>query len=287
MNPPALISPPDGTILMNPGEAFEIPLRWTSVNGADSYQVIYRTSRNPIPQLIVTSETSLNITLSPGEDASTLTVQWSVQSLAEGAAPSAPSLSSFSVGLQGTPLPDFFPTPTPLPAPVLIAPPNGSVIRENELGRPVSFQWQGIESATRYDLQIYLDNKLFFQTESQTSQSDVVLGGVPLIQKNYQWQVRAIDANERPGAWSLRSWFQVGSGVFPTPTPAPGRFDLNQDGEINGLDLFYFAQRYQTNDPLIDYDNDGLNTNNDLLMFLRFMPGQEPPIQPASAAPKP
>lgn len=286
LDPPALVSPPNGTILQNPNEEFEIPLQWAPVAEAEYYQVSYTLRVGsqifPYPPQN-TTETTLNITINPADTEEVIIVSWSVRSFADGISPSLPPTPfSFTIGTTGTPLPDFLPTPTPLPVPQLIHPENGALI---DARQPVSFQWSPQEDASSYEYQIYLDNQVRIPGSSFVSEVNLTLDGIPFVQKVYQWRVRAIDDEGRTGYWSNRNWFQVNKIGFtlPTPTPAALSLDLNSDGEINAADLFIFATRYQTNAPSVDFNHNGRNDTGDLLFFIRFLPQTEPPLMTGSA----
>lgn len=287
LDPPALISPPNGTILQNLTQEFEIPLQWTTVAGATSYRVNYRRSDNPIPQFITTNETKTNLSFSLENLQGTITIQWAVQSLADGILPSAPPTAfSFTIGTTGTPLPDFLPTPTPLPAPQLLEPKNGAAV---DASQTVDFRWAALEKASTYEYQIYLDNQIRFPGETVLNEITLVLAGVPFVQKVYQWRVRALDDEGRTGIWSDRNWFHINKigAVLPTPTPSALTLDLNYDGEVSATDLFLFASRYQTNDPTVDFNGNGRNDAGDLLFFVRFLPQNEPPLIPLGSTVEP
>ncbi|MDP8244205.1 MAG: hypothetical protein P9L94_09010 [Candidatus Hinthialibacter antarcticus] len=288
LDPPTLVSPPNGTILQNPNEAFEIPLQWTAVTGATSYRVNYRSSSDQFPKFITTPETRTILTFSVEDLQGTTIIQWAVQSLADGFPPSAPPTAfSFTIGTTGTPLPDFLPTPTPLPAPQLIDPANGAAL---DASQAINFRWSALEEASSYEYQIYLDNQIRLPGGTVLNEVSLVLAGVPFVQKTYQWRVRALDDEGRTGYWSNRNWFLIdrqGSVPFPTPTPSALSLDLNNDGEVNAGDLFLFATRYQTNDPSVDFNHNGKNDAGDLLFFVRFLPQQEPPLIPLGSSLKP
>ncbi len=286
LDPPALVSPPNGTVLQNPNEPFDITLEWTTVSNAERYQVNYRVQNLPFPPQ-ETSDTKFVITISPDEMADQIIVSWSVRSFAEGISPSLPpNPFSFTIGTTGTPLPDFLPTPTPLPAPQLIDPDNGASL---DASQAITFRWAALQSASSYEYQIYLDNQIRFPGGTVLNEISLVLAGVPFVQKTYQWRVRALDSEGRTGLWSNRNWFQIDriGAVLPTPTPAPLSLDINKDGEINAGDLFLFADRYQTNHPAVDFNSNGRNDAGDLLFFIRFMPNQEPPLIPLGTPLKP
>ncbi|MBZ0258712.1 hypothetical protein K8I31_21785, partial [bacterium] len=115
-------------------------------------------------------------------------------------------------------MPDFLPTPTPFPAPQLMNPENGALI---DASQPITFKWSPMEEASSYEYQIYADNQIRFPGSTSVSEINVTLGGIPFVQKVYQWRVRAIDDEGRTGYWSNRNWFQVNKIGFTLPTPTP------------------------------------------------------------------
>lgn len=279
IDPPHLVSPPNGIILQYHGEDFAIDLKWDAVANAESYQVNYALNR--IPNRAETQNTHFTLTFPASSFTAPTSIVWSVQTKIGGKLSAPSSIYSFSIEAnKGTPLPEFLPTPTPLPAPDLLAPLNGTIISEEQLGQEISFEWTPVTGAASYDLIIYDENKPFLARNAAQNEILIRLGGVDPLQKIYQWQVRTLDEDGRQGAWSPRSWFQIGTGVFPTPTPAPRSYDLNGDGAVAKEDLFLLATRYQLNDPSADYNNNGLIDGDDVI---RFLSGYHPSLIPLPA----
>lgn len=281
LQPPQLISPPDNALLMTPGRDFTVTLTWSEVEGASEYVIsaqITPTGGNPtLVGPLNVANARYDLSLSHEMIGGHATIRWSAQAKAPDGGLSAPSsVYRFNIGLTGTPIPGYHPTPTPLPAPNLLAPIDGTLIPEETLLRPVLFSWSSVEGAASYELVIFLENNPFLRRTTTTTSLAIALGGAPPLDTTYQWRVQAIGANNREGRFSARGHFRIGgSGIYPTPTPLPRGMDHSGDGRVGAKDLFFLASRYRTNDPAVDYNRSGLNELLDLLHFIKQYRSQE------------
>lgn len=264
---PTLVFPPKDATIQFPGESGLVYFSWEPVENVTEYMI--NVTVKSIPKIYNTKlkETSVYLNLSLKSTDIGATVSWSVVSVS-GTVLSKASISKFILVPEGTPIPTPIPsvTPTPLPPPILYIPEDHANF--SALDQEVLFSWSDVTGASSYKLSVYKDNDLFynwivknppwpFQFQQQTY---VVL----------QWEVQTIDALGHIGYRAPRRSFSIGGDYLPTPTPLPLTADIDNNGEIDVLDLYQFANRYATNDPKTDLDQTGVTTSADLLHFLEL-----------------
>lgn len=272
LSAPAILFPQNQASFSNPGVDFSIPLQWQAVEGAQSYQLVIQirpSGANPILlNPIVTEDTAYALTVEQAEIGFEATVSWSIVARSS-AGVSPPSIAMFTIGLAGTPVAVETPSPTPLPAPTLLAPQNGAVFPEDQLNEPVPFSWTPVSGAASYQLTLLLNDEVFLRQTIQDTQFPVFMGNVPPINTVYQWTVRPISIQDDPGMSSPRKDFRIGgAGIFPTPTPVASGADLTGDGIVGREDLLLLSSRYQTNYSAHDLDQSGLVDALDLLILV-------------------
>jgi hypothetical protein len=107
-------------------------------------------------------------------------------------------------------------TPTPLPAPTLLSPANGSKL---PLNQSIPFSWSAVAGAAMYEIQFddsnTFTNPLFAAqtglTQTQTTQTFT-------SERRFWWRVRARTAGQVNGTWSAARSIDIKRDAAPLPT---------------------------------------------------------------------
>ncbi len=266
---PVLLSPPNEALIRFPGTQIPIPFSWEAVEGADSYQILISVDNRDVGSF-VSQETSAAINLKLSILESQSTVRWSVRALRGNEKGNYSDIYSFKFGFVGTPIPGgpVLPTPlpvstpTPLPPPRLLSPEDQAFLE----GFSVAFDWENVTGAASYRFSLFQDNEPFIQKNITDSEHRETIFWPN--QEVFQWNVRAIGSGGRLGYTGRRFSFTLGAGILPTPTAVPWDPDINRDGLLDAVDVYWFAQTFGTNASLPDFDRSGITNQRDLLHFL-------------------
>ncbi|RJP34238.1 MAG: hypothetical protein C4527_03030 [Candidatus Omnitrophota bacterium] len=266
---PILLEPPNGALVRYPGTQVPIPFSWQDVQGADAYQILVSVDNRQAADFTTNATSAvLNLHLSILESQST--VKWSVRAFSGNQSGSYSDIYTFKFGFVGTPVPGGPILPTPLPvatpspllSPKLLSPADKALINSFT----VAFDWETVTAAAGYRLTVYQDNEPFIQRNVTLSESVETI--VWPNQEVFQWNVLTIGSNGEVSPPGMRYSFTIGMGFLPTPTAVPWDPDINRDGKIDALDLYWFAVSFGTNASLPDFDRSGLTGPQDLLYFL-------------------
>ena len=104
-----------------------------------------------------------------------------------------------------------------LPAPLLLSPADASLV---SLSEPVRFRWQQVPGAAGYELVVSASPTFEPAAISVTTPDLEYQPAEPLGEGNWWWQVRALDADGRPGVWSSRMQLVV-RDLAPASEPQP------------------------------------------------------------------
>ncbi|MBD3267438.1 hypothetical protein GF373_12285 [bacterium] len=257
-----------------PSVSTPVTLQWDQVIGADAYVVNISVDGIPAVYMQEVSQQSLTAALPLKEEDLPSRIDWAVLSKKGEDVARTPRTSHFFVTVSdtlptGTPIPTAQPTKTPTPsglnAPTLLTPADGALITAAEMINGIEFTWSEVTGAANYVLTIYEKNEPVLQQTVPTTQYTNYL--LPSVQTVYQWDVRAGNGGELSSP-ANRFVFTIGEGYLPTPTPYPLSADLNADQKANAQDVFLFALSYRTNNPAVDFNRDGINTNTDVIYFI-------------------
>lgn len=129
------------------------------------------------------------------------------------------TLASGSINLSNTA--ELVVTDPVLPTVNLISPANGSVSNNSS----VTFEWEGVPGdypIAQYTLETYLNGSLYLTTNIDGGSTSYALGS--LAEGNWEWRVRAFDANSNPGPWSDTRAFTIDKSMplFAITNPVNG-----------------------------------------------------------------
>ena len=193
---PNLYAPANGSTLASTS----MNLQWSSVTSATSYTVQVSTDKN-------FGSTAYNPTVTGTSTSWTATAggtyYWRVCANAGSVAGTWSSVWSFIV-------------PTPLPAPVLTAPGNGSSVTV-----PINFQWQAVTGATYYDLQVATSTAFNAPLTFEQGTSNTNLSWSGAVPGTYYWRVMGYSGTT-PGTWSDPWSFTIPAGAPTLVSPVGG-----------------------------------------------------------------
>ncbi|HZA51147.1 MAG TPA: hypothetical protein VE549_10420, partial [Myxococcaceae bacterium] len=125
----------------------------------------------------------------------------------------------------------------PLPSPVLAAPPPGAVIPEGA----VAFAWNAVADASRYELAV---------RRPGASEPEVLPASEPRVsfavadEGEYEWRVRAIEADGTPGQWSSQTLFNRGRPRIARAVFRPGsRWSVAAGSEVTSFEVDVYDAR--------------------------------------------
>lgn len=291
--PPRILFPQNNTVVKFPGTNALFPFSWEPVAGADSYIVGIRIGTRLIPP-ITTTNTSIEVNLNLQLNEFNETVIWAVTPQQNNRPSQFSTNATFFFASEGTPIPGSQPfgtptpggtviptgtpgpsvTPTMIPPPTLVAPPDNIDFSPVD-ALNIDFRWRNVTGAFSYRFRIFEDNSPIVNRdvpfEQGRPETHVIVSGLSRsIFKVFQWDVRTVNTQGQVGPPSQRRAFSIGKDIYPTPTAMPATADLNGQNGINAQDVYHFAVRYKTNDPLVDYNQNGISDPNDLLRFIEL-----------------